>query len=55
VWVPETGRYADGSDSYDDLAASVGRADARISENAGSVDRELAGYERADANRARNP
>ncbi|BCJ26480.1 MFS transporter [Actinocatenispora sera] len=55
VWVPETGRYADGSDSYDDLAASVGRADARISQNAGSVDRELAGYERADADRSRNP
>jgi len=31
IWVPSTGRYADGSDSYDDLAAEVGRADAAIS------------------------
>jgi hypothetical protein len=25
VWVPATGRYADGSDTYDDLSAGVGR------------------------------
>ncbi len=45
VWVPATGRYADGGNDYNDLAHSVGQADARISADADSIDREFARYQ----------
>ena len=45
VWVPATGRYADGASDYNDLAHSVGQADARISADADAIDRELHRYQ----------
>jgi hypothetical protein len=44
VWVPDTGRYANGEQSDSELAANVGRANQEISAYADGVDRENRDY-----------
>jgi hypothetical protein len=44
VWVPDTGRYANGEQSDSELAANVGRANQEISAYADGADRENRDY-----------
>ncbi|GAA4200260.1 MFS transporter [Actinocatenispora rupis] len=54
VWVPETGRYADGSEDRRDLSYTVGQSEAALSADASSFERDFSRHQGADASRSRN-
>lgn len=54
VWVPDTGRYADGSEDRHDLSYAVGQSEAALSADASSFERDFSRRQEADTSGSRN-